>query len=99
MDLLIAEQAQPHEYLKPLRLPKILTIRDPREGGKESLSESERLNLFRELLPHVDYIDIELRNFSLYSDVIAPARTSAKQLIVSFHHFHKNPGFDQLEQC
>ncbi len=89
MDLLIAEQTQPHEYLKPLRLPKILTIRDPREGGKESLSESERLNLFRELLPHVDYIDIELRNFSLYSDVIAAARTSAKQLIVSVHDFEK----------
>src|ERR1700745_1728680 len=31
MDLLITEQIQPHEYLKPLRLPKILTIRDPRE--------------------------------------------------------------------
>ncbi len=97
MDLLITEQIQPHEYLKPLRLPKILTIRDPREGGKESLSESERLNLFRELLPQVDYIDIELRNFSLYSDVIAAARTSAKQLIVSVHDFETTPGVEQME--
>jgi 3-dehydroquinate dehydratase-1 len=97
MDLLITEQIQPHEYLKPLWLPKILTIRDPREGGKESLSESERLNLFRELLPHVDYIDIELRNFSLYSGVIAAARTSAKQLIVSVHDFEKTPGVEQME--
>src|SRR5260370_21632202 len=98
MDLLIAEQAQPHEYLKPLRLPKILTIRDPREGGKESLSESERLNLFRELLPHVDYIDVELRNFSLYSDALAAARTSAKQLIVSVHDFDKTPRVEQMQQ-
>jgi 3-dehydroquinate dehydratase len=40
MDLLITEQIQQDEYLKPLPLPKILTIRDPREGGKEGLSEN-----------------------------------------------------------
>ena len=98
MDLLITEQIQQHEYLKPLRLPKILTIRDPREGGKETLSESERLRLFGELLPHADYIDIELRNFSLYADVIAAARASAKQLIVSVHDFEKTPALEQMER-
>ena len=98
MDLLITEQIQQHEYLKPLRFPKILTIRDPREGGQESLSENERVNLFGELLPHVDYIDIELRNFSLYADLIAAARTSAKQLIVSVHDFEKTPGVEQMER-
>ena len=77
MDLLITEQIQPNEYLKPLPLPKILTIRDPREGGKESLTENERLRLFGELLPHVDYIDIELRNLGLYAEVIAGAHTLA----------------------
>src|SRR5437868_8460367 len=85
MDLLTTEQIQPNEYLKPLPLPKILTIRDPREGGKESLTENERLRLFGELLPHVDYIDIELRNLGLYAEVIAGARDSAKQIIVSVH--------------
>jgi 3-dehydroquinate dehydratase I len=98
MDLLITEQIQRHEYLKPLRLPKILTIRDPREGGNEGLSENERLDLFGELLPHVDYIDIELRNFSLYADVIAAARTAAKQLIVSVHDFEKTPSLEQMER-
>src|SRR5882762_9478319 len=44
MDLLITEQIQQDEYLKPLPLPKILTIRDPREGGKEGLSENERFS-------------------------------------------------------
>jgi 3-dehydroquinate dehydratase type I len=98
MDLLVTEQIQQNEYLKPLRLPKILTIRDPREGGKEGLSETERLRLFEEFLPHVDYIDIELRNFSVYADVIAAARASAKQLIVSVHDFAKAPALEQMER-
>jgi 3-dehydroquinate dehydratase-1 len=98
MDLLITEEIQQNEYLRPLRLPKILTVRDPREGGRESLSENQRLRLFGELLPHADYIDIELRNFSLYADVIAAARASAKQLIVSVHDFEKTPGLEQMER-
>jgi 3-dehydroquinate dehydratase-1 len=98
MDLLMTEQTQPHEYLKPLRFPRILTIRDPREGGRDGLSENERVCLFAELLPHVDYIDIELRNFGLYADVVAAARTSAKQLIVSVHDFERAPGAEQMEQ-
>ncbi|HET9374489.1 MAG TPA: type I 3-dehydroquinate dehydratase [Chthoniobacterales bacterium] len=98
MDLLITEQIEPHEYLKPLPFPRILTIRDPREGGKDGLSETERVNLFTELLPHVDYIDIELRNFGLYADVVAAARTSAQQLIVSVHDFEKTPAVEQMER-
>jgi 3-dehydroquinate dehydratase I len=98
MDLLITEQIQRHEYLRPLRFPKILTIRDPMEGGKDSLSENERVKLFGELLPYVDYMDIELRNFSLYANLIAAARTSAKQLIVSVHDFEKTPGVEQMER-
>jgi 3-dehydroquinate dehydratase I len=97
MDLLITEQIQPQRYLKPLPFPRILTIRDPKEGGKHGLSENQRVNLFAELLPHVDYIDIELRNFGLYADVVAAARTSAKQLIVSVHDLEKTPDFEQLE--
>jgi 3-dehydroquinate dehydratase I len=98
MDLLITEQIGPHEYLKPLPFPRILTIRDPREGGKDGLSETERVNLFTELLPRVDYIDIELCNFGLYADVVAAARTSAQQLIVSVHDFEKTPDADQMER-
>jgi 3-dehydroquinate dehydratase I len=97
MDLLITEQIQPQRYLKPLPFPRILTIRDPKEGGKHGLSENQRVNLFAELLPHVDYIDIELRNFGLYADVVAAARTSAKQLIVSVHDLEKTPDAEQLE--
>jgi 3-dehydroquinate dehydratase I len=97
MDLLITEQIQPQRYLKALPFPRILTIRDPKEGGKHGLSENQRVNLFAELLPHVDYIDIELRNFGLYADVVAAARTSAKQLIVSVHDLEKTPDAEQME--
>jgi 3-dehydroquinate dehydratase-1 len=98
IDLLVTEQVQQNEYLTPLRLPKILTIRDPREGGKDSLSENQRLQLFAELLPHVDYIDIELRNFNAYADLIAAARASTKRLIISVHDFERTPTQEQMER-
>jgi 3-dehydroquinate dehydratase I len=96
VDLLTAERMEEHEYLRPLPISKILTIRDPREGGREGLSEKERLNLFGKLLPAADYIDVELRNLSLYSPVIAAARSSAKRLIVSVHDFEGTPSEEQM---
>lgn len=98
MDLLTAEPIEESEYLRSLPFPKILTIRDPSEGGRKGLSEKERLNIFGKLLPHVDYIDIELCNFSLYSAVIAAARSSGKQLIVSVHDFERTPSEEQMER-
>jgi 3-dehydroquinate dehydratase-1 len=98
MDLLTNERFEEREWLTPLPFGKILTIRDPMEGGSGDLSEQERLSLFAKLLPHVDYIDVELRNFSLYSEVIAAARTSAKQLIVSVHDFERTPSEEQMER-
>jgi 3-dehydroquinate dehydratase I len=97
MDLLATERIE-DEYLRPLPISKILTIRDPREGGREGLNEKERLNLFGRLLPAVDYIDVELRNFSVYSPVIAAARSSAKELIVSVHDFEGTPSEEQMER-
>ena len=98
MDLLTSEGFEERECLRPLPFPKILTIRDPNEGGSASLSENERVNLFGKLLPYVDYIDVELRNFSLYSEVIAAARISAKQVIVSVHDFEKTPSEGEMER-
>jgi 3-dehydroquinate dehydratase-1 len=98
MDLLAAEGFTESECRKPLPFSKILTIRDPKEGGRAGLGEQERLALFARLLFHVDYIDIELRNFSLYSELIAAARNSAKQLIVSVHDFEKTPSEEEMER-
>jgi 3-dehydroquinate dehydratase-1 len=98
MDLLAAEQFGESECLTPLPFSKILTIRDPDEGGRPGLSASERVSLFERLLPHVDYIDIELRNFSLYSGVLAAACALGKQLIVSVHDFEKTPSEEQMRR-
>jgi 3-dehydroquinate dehydratase-1 len=98
MDLLTTERFEERECRMALPFSKILTIRDPKEGGRPSLSEKERLNLFERLLPHVEYIDIELRNFSLYSEVISAARAAAKQLIISVHDFEQTPSEEQMER-
>jgi len=98
MDLLAAEQFGESEWLTPFPCSKILTIRDPAEGGRPGLSANERVSLFERLLPHVDYIDIELRNFSLYSGVLAAARASGKQLIISVHDFEKTPTEEHMRR-
>jgi 3-dehydroquinate dehydratase-1 len=98
VDLLAAEGFEERECQRPLPFSKILTIRDPKEGGRASLGEKERVDLFARLLPHVDYIDLELRNFSLYAEVIAAARTSEKQVILSVHDFEKTPNEKEMER-
>jgi 3-dehydroquinate dehydratase-1 len=98
MDLLVAEGFAEDECRRELPFPKILTIRDPREGGGDTLEEDERLNLFQRLLPHVDYIDVELRNFNRYSDLLATANLAGKNLIVSVHDFEKTPSKEMMER-
>jgi 3-dehydroquinate dehydratase type I len=98
MDLLAAEGLGEDECQRHLPLSKILTVRDPQEGGGTTLTESERLNLFVRFLPHVDYIDVELRNFNRYSGLLSAARSSAKQLIVSVHDFEKTPSTEIMER-
>jgi 3-dehydroquinate dehydratase type I len=98
MDLLAAEGFAENECQRQLPCSKILTVRDPREGGGTTLTESERLNLFARFLPHVDYIDVELRNFNRYSGLLSTAKSSAKQVIVSVHDFERTPSIEVMEQ-
>jgi 3-dehydroquinate dehydratase-1 len=85
------------EKLKKLHLPIILTIRSKKEGGKFTITETERLRLFKLLIPSSDYIDIELSSKRLLSKVVGIAQRYKKKVIISFHDFKGTPGDKRLE--
>jgi len=71
----------------------LLTIRGQAEGGDWKGNESERLDLYRELLslPAIHACDIELNAVDIRDQVIAAAKTSGKLVVLSFHDFDKTP--------
>src|SRR5271166_4584113 len=81
-----------------LPFPKIATVRDPLEGGVNSLSESMRLSLFERWLPVCDFIDVELRNLSRFSKLIQEAESAGKEVIVSNHDFAQTPKLEELQE-
>lgn len=74
-----------------LKLPLIVTVRHPSEGGANSLSPLQRRELFREFLPIARFIDVELRSLDALADVVAAARAQGTHVIVSTHDFRRTP--------
>lgn len=79
-------------------LPLLLTIRAKHEGGDWSGSESERLTLFKALMPLCDAVDIELSSTEIRDEVIADARAHGCCVLGSFHNFEETPDDSRLEQ-
>ncbi|MBV9127680.1 MAG: type I 3-dehydroquinate dehydratase, partial [Verrucomicrobia bacterium] len=77
------------------RRPLLLTVRHPREGGMDgSLTAARRLGLFRRLLPHASWVDVELRSLlapalaaAEFRTLLAGARARGCHVVVSFHDF------------
>ena len=98
LDLLNQNLADLEKQLVAITVPKIVTVRDPVEGGAHSLSEETRRHLLERWLPFSSYIDIELRNLKRYSELVRRAETLGKGVIVSFHDFGGTPTLDELEK-
>ena len=73
------------------RGPIIITARDPREGGANNLSLSERRDLLLRFLPYAEYIDVELRLARALKSLLALARKQDVRRILSFHNFKSTP--------
>jgi 3-dehydroquinate dehydratase-1 len=81
------------------RLPVICTIRkDVWEQKHGKNSEKIRLNYFRELIPYVDAVDIELEANEIAKKVISAARKAKKSVIFSCHNFKKMPDKNALKK-
>src|SRR5256714_12618453 len=71
--------------------PVIITARDPREGGENNLSLSERRDLLLRFLPYAKYVDVELRSARAFKSLLARARNQNVRRILSFHNFKSTP--------
>ncbi len=77
--------------LPKLRVPLIVTVRHPSEGGLNALSFARRRELFARFLPFATLIDVELRSWEKLAATIAEARRAGVRVIASIHHFHSTP--------
>jgi 3-dehydroquinate dehydratase-1 len=98
IDLLHRASVDLKTYLGNVPCPKIATVRDPKEGGANALSEKARLELYQRWLPLCDSIDVELRNLSGFSSLVEEAESMDKGVIVSFHDFEKTPSLEELQE-
>ena len=80
-----------------VRLPVILTIRSSKEGGMTKITDSKRLDIFREAISETDLVDIEINSNHINSKVIELAKTQNKKVILSYHNFEKTPALSYLK--
>ncbi len=80
---------------KGFKLPLIATYRAKAEGGHRDADDSERLNVYRELVGLADLMDAEIHSelIGKLSDICQRENTL---LIGSFHDFHGTPSFEKL---
>ena len=81
-----------------LRVPLLITVRHPAEGGAHRLTFPQRRALFARFLPFATLIDIELRSVEKLAPVISDARGCGVRVIVSDHHFKTTPPAAQLQR-
>ena len=79
-------------------LPIIVTIRSKKEGGKTSISDKKRLELFNAVIPLVNAIDIELNSRAIVHEVIKAAKSKKKMVIISYHDFKGTPSIVNLKK-
>lgn len=80
------------------KVPTIATIRSNKEGGNWSKSESERLGIYKEIMPFVDAVDIELISEEIIDEVIECANQNDVNIIISHHNFDETPSLKSLEK-
>jgi 3-dehydroquinate dehydratase-1 len=89
------------ESLKELRkqvgLPRLATVRRKDEGGGQRISEFQRLNILRSLIPLVDAVDIELRSRTIVGEVVQRAKQAGKLVLISYHNLNATPPDATLE--
>lgn len=79
-------------------IPAIGTIRSQKEGGDFSQDEEARGACYKNIMPHINAIDIEIGADDINSDVIKAAKQLEKVVIGSFHNFDCTPPRTSLEE-
>ncbi len=81
-------------------LPLILTIRSPQEqepsGELTRWPDERRLELYEQLIPHIDMVDIETHSSAINERVIQQVQQAEKLVILSYHDYERTPGEEVL---
>jgi 3-dehydroquinate dehydratase-1 len=72
-------------------VPALLTVRDPREGGRNTLGLTPRRVLLQSLVDDFQLVDIEIANLGLYHEVVRQAKENGTWVVGSFHDFKSQP--------
>jgi 3-dehydroquinate dehydratase I len=102
LDALLRAGIEPEAVLDLLpqrKVPLLLTLRHPSEGGVYHWALGERAALLTALLPDVDAIDLELASLKELSSIRALAQKLKKPLVLSAHSLEKPLTRSQLERC
>ena len=95
-DALAADLGGIAQSMDDCPLPALLTVRDPVEGGMGKLDRDARHALYFQLLPHADFVDIEIANLKQYPELLEEAQRHGTIVIASFHDFNGTPDLDWL---
>lgn len=85
-----------HQFAENCPLPLLITARGHEEGGQSDWSHEERIDACRAFLHRASLIDIELRDFDAFSELISEAKSLGITVIGSFHDFTATPGPELL---
>lgn len=96
LDALAEELPRVRKFLAKRKLPVLLTVRHPAEGGIGNLSSGNRERFFHEFLKHAALVDVELRSVRVMRDVIAVAKQRGIRVVVSDHHFNRTPTLTRM---
>jgi 3-dehydroquinate dehydratase I len=97
VDNFAADPAALLPVLPRLRIPLIVTVRHPVEGGAHGLSFPQRRDLYARFLPFAAFLDVELRSLEKLAGTIEAARRAGVGIIASNHHFHTTPSASNLQ--
>lgn len=80
-------------YHKPL----LATVRSKEEGGAIKHDDQKRYEIYKEVLPLVDAVDVELSSADLLKKVSSLCKESGKILIASYHNHGDTPDDSVME--
>ena len=91
LDHLFPMQDEVEKQMAALRAPLIATARHPAEGGANALSGPRRRELLSRFLPHVRYVDVELRSAESFYSLLNSSDHRNVARIFSLHDFDSTP--------
>jgi 3-dehydroquinate dehydratase-1 len=97
VDSFIGQEKEILAKIPQLKIPLIVTVRDPKEGGAHPLRMAERRAAFQRFLDHAALIDVELGSAKSLADVIDDAHDRGTRVILSYHNFQTTPPLARLK--